>query len=92
VRRSHRCDLELQTSRLPTWRVVPPTTAPPPGLLAIRMQRGLTQRMLAERSGVDRATVARLEAGSQARMDTLSKLAAGLDLEPGDLMAQPPEA
>ena len=51
---------------LPTWRVVPRlTTAPTPGLLAIRMQRGLTQRMLAERSGVDRATVARLEAGTR---------------------------
>lgn len=54
------------------------------------MQRGLIQLQLAEQAGVHRATVARLEAGGQARMDSVGKLAAALGITPGDLMRQPP--
>jgi transcriptional regulator with XRE-family HTH domain len=71
--------------------VARPTLAATPALLHWRMQRGLIQQQLAQRAGVDRATVARLEAGGQARMDTVGKLAAALEVTPGDLMRQPPE-
>ena len=83
--------LPPHSSTLTQHRVPRPTTTLTPRLLAIRVQRGFTQRVLAERSGIDRATVARLEAGGQARMDTLSKLAEALGVEPGDLMRDPPE-
>ena len=52
------------------------------------MRRGWTQRVLAERSGIDRVTIARLESGGQARMDTLTKLAQALEVQPADLMAE----
>jgi transcriptional regulator with XRE-family HTH domain len=52
--------------------------------------RGLIQKVLAERAGVDQATVARLEQGGQARLDTISKLAQALDISPADLQRQPP--
>jgi len=68
-----------------------PTLASTPALLHWRMQRGLIQLQLAEQAGVHRATVARLEAGGQARMDSVGKLAAALGVTPGDLMRQPPE-
>ena len=67
-----------------------PTRAATPSLLYWRMQRGWIERQLAERSGVDRATVQRLEAGGLARMDTVSKLAAALGIEPAGLLRQPP--
>src|SRR3977135_4348145 len=72
-------------------RVPRPTLASTPALLYWRMQRGLIQQQLAEQAGVHRATVARLEAGGQARMDSVGKLAAALGVTPGDLMRQPPE-
>jgi DNA-binding Xre family transcriptional regulator len=61
-----------------------------PALRYWRMERGLIQKVLAERAGVDRATVARLEQGGQARLDTISKIAVALGISPGDLQRQPP--
>jgi transcriptional regulator with XRE-family HTH domain len=54
------------------------------------MQRGLIQKVLADRAGIDRATVARLEQGGHSRLDTISKLAQALDISPADLQRQPP--
>ena len=73
-------------------RVPRPTLAPTPSLLAIRIRHAWTQRMLAEQSHVDRATIGRLEAGALARMDTIYKLAKALKVSAADLQAPPPEA
>lgn len=67
-----------------------PTTAPTPSLLYWRMQKGLIQVQLAQRADVDRATIQRLEAGGEARLSTITKLAAVLDVTPAQLQAQPP--
>jgi transcriptional regulator with XRE-family HTH domain len=51
---------------------------PVPGLAALRKQEGLSQKELAERSGVGKATISRLERGANARYDTIDKLAEAL--------------
>jgi transcriptional regulator with XRE-family HTH domain len=56
-----------------------------PGLRGARMRLALTQEELAEKSGIGRATIARLETGSRAGMVTLRKLAAALDTTPAAL-------
>ncbi len=50
-------------------------------LEATRKAAGLTQAELAERSGVNRMTVGRLEAGLDPRLSTLQALARSLGLE-----------
>lgn len=45
-----------------------------------RMEQGLTQTELAERAGVSRPTVARVEAGEDVSTATLEKVAAALGL------------
>ncbi len=67
-----------------------PTTAPTPALRYWRGQRALRQRELAERAGVDRTTVVRLEHGLPAGLETIHRLAEVLDVVPGDLLRQPP--
>lgn len=56
-------------------------------LRATREQRGLSQEALAQRAGMDPAEIRRLEA---ARRDpgvrVLTRLARGLDMEPGELL------
>ena len=42
-------------------------------------QQGLTQRELAERSGVPQSTIARIERGYNTSIDTLSKIAFALN-------------
>ncbi len=55
-----------------------------------RRTLALTQEELAERSGVTRSTISRLEDGLQeARPSTLRKLAAALGVEPGELIDWP---
>ena len=57
-----------------------------------RRTHALTQEELAERSGVTRSTISRLEDGLQeARPSTLRKLAAALGVEPGELIDWPEE-
>jgi transcriptional regulator with XRE-family HTH domain len=52
-----------------------------------RLRRVLTQEELAERSGVAEATISRIESGHQeARISTTRKLAAALEIEPGELI------
>jgi len=45
-----------------------------------RVKRGWSQAMLAERSGVSRTTIARVELGNNVSTASLSKIAAALDL------------
>jgi ribosome-binding protein aMBF1 (putative translation factor) len=54
-------------------------------LKAERERRGLTLAQLAERSGVDKGAIRKLEAGRQANptVDTLSRIAAGLGIPVG---------
>jgi transcriptional regulator with XRE-family HTH domain len=47
-------------------------------LRAARDYRGMSQRALAERSGIDQATISRLEAGCDARFSTWRRLFAVL--------------
>jgi transcriptional regulator with XRE-family HTH domain len=54
-----------------------------------RRRRMLTQRELAEASGVAQVTIARIELGEASpRFATLRKLAQALQIEPGDLLAE----
>jgi transcriptional regulator with XRE-family HTH domain len=56
-------------------------------LKAVRESKFLTQEMLAERSGVSRPNIARLERGDEeARFTTIWKLASALGVEPGELV------
>ena len=48
-------------------------------LLRARENAGLTQRELAERSGVPQSTIARIERGYNTSIDTLSKIAFALN-------------
>ena len=58
-------------------------------LKEIRKSKYLSQRMLAQRSGVSRPTIARLEGGEEeARYSTLWKLAETLGVEPGELVGE----
>ena len=57
-------------------------------LRAIREQNALSQQQLADKSGVSRYTIGRLENGERsARPSTTQKLAKALGVEPKDLMA-----
>lgn len=52
-----------------------------------RERLGLTQEQVAERSGVQAGEVSRIEAGKRdPRVSTLEKLAAAVELKPGQLL------
>lgn len=60
------------------------------GLRAAREARNLTQRALAERSGVTYSTIGNLETGRRAASrDTVEKLAAALGVAPAVLYTTP---
>jgi len=62
-------------------------------LREIRKSKYLSQRMLAEKSGVSRPTIARLETSDEeARYTTMWKLAATLGVEPGELVGPADES
>lgn len=62
-------------------------------LVAARSAAGLTQQMLAKRSGISRATIAQIEAGdSDPRQSTIAFLAAALGVSPIALILSPREA
>jgi transcriptional regulator with XRE-family HTH domain len=67
-----------------------PTLKPVPALLYWRTRRALAQRELADLVSVDITTVQRLERGASARLATVRKLAAALQVAPSDLMDPPP--
>jgi transcriptional regulator with XRE-family HTH domain len=66
-------------------RTVPSKGVPVPGLKEARIGALLTQAELAERAGVDRNTVARLETGDPAALRTVRKLATALSVAPAVL-------
>jgi transcriptional regulator with XRE-family HTH domain len=56
-------------------------------LRRLRVERALTLRALAERSGVSYDTINKLELGQRpARLSTIRKLADALNVEPRELM------
>lgn len=58
-----------------------------PHLRRVRARAVMSQEQLAEKSGVARDTISKLETGRRrAYPSTIRKLAAGLDVEPGMLM------
>jgi transcriptional regulator with XRE-family HTH domain len=62
-----------------------------PRLRAVRVARALSQAELAERAGVSRVAITRLERGDvDARFATIRKLAEALGVEPSDLMPTEP--
>jgi transcriptional regulator with XRE-family HTH domain len=61
-------------------------------LRTLRMARVLTQEALAEKSGVSKATIIRLEAGKMAaRFSTIHKLAHALGVAPEELAGGAPD-
>lgn len=65
-----------------------PKAYPVPRLARLRVQRAMSQGVLAERSGVGPATIARLEMGKPARLSTIERLAKALGVAPAMLLAQ----
>jgi transcriptional regulator with XRE-family HTH domain len=63
-----------------------------PSLVYWRAQRGFTQEQLAERLGMHRNTLWRIEAGYPAFMRTARLLAKTLRVQVADLQRQPPES
>lgn len=61
-----------------------------PGLKAARLRKALTQFELAEASGINRTTLARIETGAAAAPATARKLAAALGVAPSELMSDEP--
>lgn len=59
-----------------------------PSLYIYRRDRALSLRDLATRAGVSQNTVFRLEHGAVAHPSTIRKLAAALDCDPADLLAE----
>ena len=58
-------------------------------LRQLRVERALTLRALAERSGVSYDTINKLELGQRpARLSTIRKLAEALSVEPKELMRE----
>lgn len=55
--------------------------------LLIRVQRGLTQQEVAERSHISRQTISRLEQGAEPNGPTIKKLADAYGVEVERLMA-----
>jgi transcriptional regulator with XRE-family HTH domain len=57
-------------------------------LRAYRLKRGLTQKQLSERVGVVHSFICSLESGKKQPSLTMAfRLAAALDIEPGELMS-----
>ena len=63
-------------------KVPRPTTRAAPNLRRLRTDRALTQDQLAKLASVPRSTIGLLEAGKEARMPTLARLAQALGVKP----------
>ena len=59
-----------------------------PRLRHLRERAPMSQEELAERSGVHRVTIARLELGATARAGTIRKLSKALNVKPADLYGE----
>ncbi len=66
------------------------TTARTPSLHYWRTARALLQQELADRAGVHQASIQRGEHNQSLRLDVIRRLAEALQVEPLDLMRQPP--
>ena len=62
---------------------------PLPGLRPARHRRLVSQAELAKQAGLTIATVSRIEHGQPARLSTIRRLAAALQVEPDDLLHEP---
>ena len=60
-----------------------------PSLARLRQQAALSQEELAEKAGVGRATISRLERGGNASYETIERLAKTLEKERTDLTKKP---
>lgn len=60
-----------------------------PSLLVLRKRAGLSQEELAERAGIGKITISRLERGANARYDTIDKLAEALGTTRARLIKKP---
>lgn len=61
-------------------------------LRELRTRRGLTQVQLAERTGLDQATISRIERGrSGMDFEVLDRLCAALECEPGEILSRVPD-
>ena len=60
-----------------------------PSLAPLRKQAALSQEELAERAGIARITISRLEHGANARYDTIDKLAEALGTTRSRLTRRP---
>jgi transcriptional regulator with XRE-family HTH domain len=58
-----------------------------PNLKALRQRALLTQRELAEKSGVTMVTIARAETGHDVQFSTVKKLGEALGVNPRELLA-----
>lgn len=58
----------------------------------IRERKALTQEELARKAGINRVTLARIEAGAEPYPPTTRKLADALGVEPSDLMEPLPKS
>jgi transcriptional regulator with XRE-family HTH domain len=73
-------------------RVKGRTLVPMPSLRHVREDRGMTQRELAGLAGTTQPTIARIERGELATLQTLGKLMAALGVDRiEDLTSDPPE-
>lgn len=62
-------------------------------LREVRTRRGLTQVQLAERTGLDQATISRIERGRGGiDYDVLDRLCGALDCEPGEILLREPRS
>lgn len=67
-------------------RIIGATVVKLPGLLRQRLLAALTQAQLADKAGLRRLTVTRLENGGEARPPTVRALADALGCEPKSLI------
>lgn len=64
----------------------------PEKLRRARVRAGLSRDELAVAADVSSATIGLLERGADTRATTVAKIANALDVDPGDLFAEPEEA
>ena len=78
------------TGTLPATMAPGATTARVPALRHWRVIRAIGQDELAALAGVHPTSVQRGEAGQQLRLATIRRLAEALQVQPADLMREPP--
>ncbi len=92
VQSVYSADMPPETAgTLTGWSMAPgAASAKTPALRYWRVQRTLLQQELAQRAGVHYGSISRGESGQALRLLVIRKLAEALDVEPTELMRQPP--